>query len=71
MSRARAAFRESDVSRAFRGAKKAGVEVARVEISPDGRIIVIPGKPVENAHAATEDALDRELAEFEAGHATR
>jgi hypothetical protein len=67
----RAAFRQSDVSKAVRGAQAAGVEIARVEIGPDGRIILVTGKPVENLPAATEDALDRELAEFEAGHATR
>lgn len=67
----RAAFRQSDVSRAFRGARKAGIDVARVEIRPDGRITIIPGKPVETAPATTEDDLDRELAEFEAAHATR
>ncbi len=61
-------FRQRDVSRALRAARAAGVEIARVEIGTDGRIILVPSKPVENGPSATEDDLDRELAEFEAGH---
>lgn len=66
--RRRAVFSQSDVSKAIRGAQKGGVEIARVEIGPDGKITIVPAKPVENAPAATEDDLDRELAEFEASH---
>lgn len=68
MTRGRAAFRQGDVTRALRGAMKAGIEVARVEIGTDGKIVVVPGKPVENSAAPSDDDLDRELAEFEAEH---
>jgi len=55
-------FKQCDVIRAVKAVAKAGVAVARVEIAPDGRIVIATGT------AATEQSndLDRELAEFEA-----
>ena len=42
-----ARFRQSDVTRVFRGAAKAGVELARIEICPlTGRITAFTGTPV-------------------------
>ena len=40
MPRGPVAFKQADVSRAVKGVKAAGVPVGRVEILPDGRIIV-------------------------------
>ena len=40
-----ARFRERDVTRAVKAVAKAGVEIARVEIEPNGKIAVITGKP--------------------------
>lgn len=34
------AFRQADVARAVKGVKAAGVEVGRVEVGRDGRVIV-------------------------------
>jgi hypothetical protein len=62
MARAPAAFRQSDVTRAVRAARAAGVDIARIEIARDGRICIII-----NAAEAPDD-LDRELAEFQARH---
>jgi hypothetical protein len=45
MSRAASTFRQTDVVRALRAARAAGLEVARIEIGKDGKIVVIPGKP--------------------------
>ena len=45
MARGPSSFKQSDVARAIRGVKAAGVEVAKVEIDKDGKIIVIIGKP--------------------------
>jgi hypothetical protein len=42
-------FKEADVVRAIRAATKAGLPVARVEIASDGKIVVVAGKPHENA----------------------
>ena len=44
MSRNAAAFRQADVTRAMRGAQAAGMQVTRVEIEPDGKIVVSSDK---------------------------
>jgi hypothetical protein len=44
MSR-RATFREADVSRALKGARKAGLAVARIEIDREGKIVLVAGAP--------------------------
>jgi hypothetical protein len=40
MARGLVPFKQADVARAVKGVKSAGVPVGRVEIAPDGRIIV-------------------------------
>jgi hypothetical protein len=45
MSRGPQNFKQADVVKAIKAAQKAGLPVARVEISPDGRIVVIAGRP--------------------------
>lgn len=51
-------FKQSDVKRAVRAAAAAGVTVSRIEIDRHGKIVIVAG-------AGNDDALDRELAEFE------
>jgi hypothetical protein len=46
-TRGRCTFRQKDVTRALRGAVAAGVEVQRIEIDTDGKIIMVTGKPKE------------------------
>ena len=41
------AFRKTDLTRATKAVLAAGLNVARVEVSKDGVIIVIPGKREE------------------------
>ena len=36
-------FRQRDMTRAIRAARAAGVEIARIEIDPNGRIVIIAG----------------------------
>jgi hypothetical protein len=45
-------FRQTDLTRALKGTRAAGIEVARIEIL-DGRIIVVPGKPNGDGGAVT------------------
>jgi hypothetical protein len=47
------------VAAAVKGARIAGVEVARVEVDREGRIVIIAGKPVESAEV---NALDEWMA---------
>lgn len=44
MAHPRAAFKQVDVTRAAKGALAAGLEVGRIEIDRDGRIVVVAGK---------------------------
>lgn len=66
MGRAAATFKQSDLTRALKGAKAAGVAVARVEVGTDGKIIIVVGEP---APGDAPNELDRELKEFEGKHA--
>ena len=34
-------FRQRDMTRAIRAARAAGVEIARIEIDPNGRIVIV------------------------------
>jgi hypothetical protein len=45
MARAPSTFRQSDITRAIRAARAAGVHVenVRIEIAKDGRIVIITG----------------------------
>jgi hypothetical protein len=56
MSRRPCSFRQTDLTRALKGARSAGIEIARIEIDKDGRIIVITGKPTE---ALFEESKER------------
>jgi hypothetical protein len=62
MARSTAKFTELDVTRAVRGAAKAGMTVSRIEIV-DGKIIIVAG-----TGSPAGDDLDRELAAFRARH---
>lgn len=45
MARGPLTFRQRDLVRAIKGAKAAGLDISRVEVDKDGRIVVIIGKP--------------------------
>jgi len=55
-----ARFTEADLKRAIRGAQKAKIPIAAVDIMPDGRIRVIPGKP-EDVQLSAPSLFDEEL----------
>jgi hypothetical protein len=54
-----AAFRQADLTRALRAVKAAGVNIARIEIDPGGRIIIIAAG---REAAETDNPLDRWMA---------
>jgi hypothetical protein len=45
MARGPCTFKQSDITRVVKAMMTAGVEVARVEVDKDGRIVVVAGKP--------------------------
>ena len=44
-----ARFKQADVKRAGAGALSLGLTIARIEIEPNGKIVIIPGEPDPNA----------------------
>jgi len=64
MARAPVIFKQADVTRAVKGVTAAGQAVARVEIDPNGRIVIV----TTEVRPAVQEDLDRELSEFEARH---
>jgi hypothetical protein len=45
MSRGTRTFKQTDITRAVKAMTAAGLEVARVEVDKDGKIVIIAGKP--------------------------
>ena len=59
MSRGPLPFRQTDVSRAVRGAVAAGLTVQRVEVDKAGKIVVVVGEP---GKADVHNPLDQWMA---------
>ena len=60
--RAKLAFRQTDVSRAIKAARAAGVEISRIEIDtggPQSKITIIAGKPESQAKIGEGNEWDR------------
>lgn len=55
---ARPSFRQADLVRAIRATRKGGLEVARTEIDPDGRIILFHAAPTAETEAAPASPFD-------------
>ncbi len=66
MGRAPSNFRQQDVTRAVKAVVAAGVDIARVEIDRAGKIVIVTGRSLEAT--SPQDALDRELQDWEARH---
>ena len=52
-------FRQRDMTRAIKAARLAGLNVERVEVDKDGKIIVVTGKPETPADVAAQTAQYR------------
>jgi hypothetical protein len=59
MSRGPHIFKQTDVTRAVKAVVAAGVEVARVEVDKEGRIVVVAGKPMPNEGSQGGNEWDR------------
>jgi hypothetical protein len=59
MARGTCTFKQADVTKAVRAVVAAGVEVARVEVDREGRIIVVTGKPKPDGGSREENEWDR------------
>jgi hypothetical protein len=51
-------FKERDVTRAAKAIRAAGLDIERVEITKDGTIVVIPGKPDQPRDGKDEQKND-------------
>jgi hypothetical protein len=58
MARGPLTFRQQDLVRALKGAKAAGIEVARVEIDKAGKIIMVTGKASTDLPPDSENPWD-------------
>jgi hypothetical protein len=54
-------FKESDLTRALRAAKKAGVDVARAEVARDGKIVLVLNGVAEKLHFGERNEWDDEI----------
>jgi hypothetical protein len=59
MTRAPSIFRQQDVTKAIKGATKAGVNIARIEIARDGKIVIITATEAAGIGAGEENTWDR------------
>lgn len=51
-------FTQTDLKRAVAGVKAAGENIARIEIDPNGKIVIIPGQPKTRQGKSVWDALE-------------
>jgi hypothetical protein len=58
MSRAPSTFRQRDVRAAVKAVVDAGVQVARVEVGSDGKIIVVTGEPARLDVVPKDDGVN-------------
>jgi hypothetical protein len=54
MARGNLKFRQTDLTRALKAARAAGLEVARIEMDTDGRPVLVIGKPESRVTGGSE-----------------
>ena len=65
MARHPVTFKKADVARAVKAVRAAGIDIARVEIDKDGRIVVVTTTDCSRDDGA---ALDKEIRELMKQH---
>jgi hypothetical protein len=58
MSRGAQTFKQIDVTKALKGAVAAGVDVKRVEIDREGKIVIVAGRPEAAASTTSDNEWD-------------
>jgi hypothetical protein len=58
MARGACTFKQQDVTRALRATVAAGIEVRRVEIDKDGKIVLVTGKSAAPESSVQEGSND-------------
>jgi hypothetical protein len=58
MSRGAQTFRETDVTKAVKGAIAAGIDIKRVEIDRDGKIVVVSVNPESHTSETDQNEWD-------------
>jgi hypothetical protein len=58
MARAPSTFRQADVTKAVKAVRSAGVDIVRVELTKDGKIVIITA-PATEPSQAEENSWDR------------
>jgi hypothetical protein len=58
MARRSFTFKQGDVTRAVRAVKAAGLDVARVEVDKDGKVVVITGTPQQQPQSQEDVAAN-------------
>lgn len=58
MARGACTFKQQDVTRALRATVAAGIEVQRIEIDKDGKIVLVTGKAVVPSSGVQEGSND-------------
>jgi hypothetical protein len=59
MARAPSIFRQRDVTRAIKATKAAGVDISRIEIAKDGRIVIVTASDIAQTGAEEGNEWDR------------
>lgn len=63
MSRAPLSFKQSDVTRAVKAVKAAGIDVSGVKVDKQGNIVILTGTPSESSDGG--GSWDQAIAELE------
>ena len=63
MSRGQQTFKQSDLTKAIKGAVKAGIAVGRVEVYKNGKIVIVTARPedAENEEKSGKNEWDGAL----------
>jgi hypothetical protein len=66
MARGNSTFRQRDAAALVRAVRQAGGEIERIELGPDGKIVLVMAQANGMHASCSADDLDLELQEFEA-----